>query len=269
MPDHRILRVAAAAFAVFGIATCAAAAVVPPANVVGAGKIVFCSDLTFPPLESLQGSRPVGAEVDIGSAVARLMRVKAEFRNIGFEGLIAALEAKKCDAILSGMTDTADRRKEVHFTDYLDVGMSIMVAKGNPDRITGLASLAGRDVAVPIGSIEGGVLAAENKRLTLQHLQRIGIKVFNTNSDAAEALLTGRVDAFFSDDPPIGYYVKQSGGKFATAVSRIDAAPYGIATRRSDPLGGALGKTVAELYANGTMKSILGKWGLSAVALEQ
>ena len=55
---------------------------------------------------------------------------------------------KKCDAILSGMTDTAERRKQVDFTDYLMVGMSLMVTKGNPHRVTGLASLSGLRVAV-------------------------------------------------------------------------------------------------------------------------
>jgi ABC-type amino acid transport substrate-binding protein len=60
------------------------------------------------------------------------MGVEAQFKNVGFDGIIAALLAKKCDAIISGMTDTAERRKQVDFTDYLIVGMSLMVKKGNP-----------------------------------------------------------------------------------------------------------------------------------------
>src|SRR5438105_10289969 len=49
-----------------------------------------------------------------------------------FRSIIAALKAKKCDAIISGMNDTAERRKQVDFTDYLQVGQSLMVKKGNP-----------------------------------------------------------------------------------------------------------------------------------------
>jgi ABC-type polar amino acid transport system ATPase subunit len=63
-------------------------------------------------MESLQGARPVGADIDIGSAIGKSMRVKAQFKNVGFDGIIAALLAKKCDALLSGMTDTAQRRKQ-------------------------------------------------------------------------------------------------------------------------------------------------------------
>jgi hypothetical protein len=54
-----------------------------------------------------------------------------------------ALLAKRCDAILAGMTDTAQRRKQVDFHHYLIVGMSLMVKKGNPHHVTGLASLSG------------------------------------------------------------------------------------------------------------------------------
>jgi len=258
---------AAAAVVVLATAAVAAAAVTPPPSIAQAGKLVFCSDLGFPPMESLQGSRPVGAEIDMGNAIAKLMGVKVQFRNVGFDGIIAALLGKRCDAILSGMTDTAQRRKQVEFTDYLDVGMSLMVKKGNHRHITGLASLSGLRVAVQVGTTEKDVLLAENRLLAKQHRKRVTIKLFPKDTDAAAALVTGKVDAYFSDDPPVGYYVKQSGGKFEVAVSKIQAAPYGIATRKHDPLGAAIKRATRQLYANGTMKSILAKWGLSALAL--
>ncbi len=232
-----------------------------------AGRIVFCSDLGYPPMESLQGLRPVGADIDIGAAIAKQMGVKSEFRNVGFDGIIAALLSKKCDAILSGMTDTAERRKQVDFTDYLMVGMSLMVKKGNPQHVTGLASLSGLRVAVQVGTVEKDTLVALNKRLAKQGRKLVAIKLFNKDTDAAAALVTAKVDVYFSDDPPVGYYVKRSGGRFEVAADKIQAAPYGIATRKHDPLGPAVKRTVSQLYANGTMKSILAKWGLSAFAL--
>jgi polar amino acid transport system substrate-binding protein len=262
----KLVAVAAAAM-VLTTALAAAAATKPPPSIAGAGKIVFCSDLGYPPMESLRGSRPVGADIDIGAAIARRMGVKAQFRNVGFDGIIAALLAKKCDAILSGMTDTAERRKQVDFADYLMVGMSLMVKKGNPQHLTGLASLSGMRVAAQVGTVEKDALTALNKRLAKQHRKLAVVKLFNKDSDAAAALVTGKVDAYFSDDPPVGYYVKQSGGKFEVAANKIQAAPYGIATRKRDPVGPAVRRTVAQLYASGTMKSILAKWGLSSFAL--
>jgi polar amino acid transport system substrate-binding protein len=269
--DVRPNLVAAAVGTATALATAvvAAAAVTPPPSIAGAGRIVFCSDLGYPPMESLQGSRAVGADVDIGSAIARSMHVKAQFKNVGFDGIIAALLAKKCDAVLSGMTDTAQRRKQVDFTDYLIVGMSVMVKKSNPHHVTGLATLSGLRVAVQLGTTEKDALTALNKRLSKQQRKPVVIKLFNKDTDAAAALYTGKVDAYFSDDPPVAYYVKQSGGKFEVAADQIQAAPYGIATRKGDPLGSAMRKSIAQLYANGTMRSILSKWGLSAFVLKK
>src|SRR5438874_9275513 len=84
-----------------------AAPIQPPANIAKAGKIVFCSDITYPPEEYFKGSKAVGSDIDIGTAVAKLMGVKAEFKNTTFDSIIAALLTKKCDAIISGMNDTA------------------------------------------------------------------------------------------------------------------------------------------------------------------
>ena len=50
------------------------------------------------------------------------MGVKASFKNTTFDSIIAALKAKKCDAVISGMNDNAARRKQVDFVDYLKVG---------------------------------------------------------------------------------------------------------------------------------------------------
>jgi polar amino acid transport system substrate-binding protein len=270
MPDPRKL------FATALLALCATTAagagtanakLTPPANVASAGKVVFCVDPTYPPEESLQGSKPVGSDIDIGGATAKLMGVKAEWRNIGFDGIIAALLTKKCDAILSGMTNTAERRKQVDFVNYLNVGMSLMVKTGNPRHITGLASLSGLRVAAQVGTTEKDALTAESKHLAQLGRRAVNIKLYNKDSDAAAALFTGKVDAYFADDPPVAFYVKKAAGKFEVAASMIQSAPLGIATRKGDPLAAATRTAIALLGRNGTMKTILAKWGMSAFAL--
>jgi polar amino acid transport system substrate-binding protein len=71
----------------------AAAAVTPPPNIKSAGKIVFCSDITYPPEESYQGTKAVGSDIDIGTGIAAQMGVKATFKNTTFDSIIAALNA--------------------------------------------------------------------------------------------------------------------------------------------------------------------------------
>ena len=140
------------------------AAVAPPPNIKTAGKLVFCSDITYPPEEYYKGSKAVGSDIDFGTEIAKLMGVKAQFKNTTFDSIIAALLTKKCDAIISGMNSTAERKKSVDFVDYLKVGQAVTVKKGNPEHFTTLASLSGKRVSVESGTTNRDFLVATSKK---------------------------------------------------------------------------------------------------------
>jgi polar amino acid transport system substrate-binding protein len=265
---RKLALAAVAAIAALGVlAAVAAAAVTPPPAIKSAGKIVFCTDATYPPEESLQGTKFVGSDIDIANGVAAQMGVKASFKNTTFDSIIAALKTKKCDAIISGMNDTAERRKQVNFTDYLSVGQSILVKKGNPEHIAKLADLAGKSVSVESGTTNRDFLAAESTKLVKAGKEAINIKTFPKDTDAAAALKAGRVDAYFGDSPVAVYYASRD-SSFTVGGAPIAPIAIGIATRKGDQLTAATQKAVKALYANGTMKKIVAKWDMThAVSL--
>ena len=247
------------------VAVAAAAATAAPA-----GKtIVFCSDTTYPPMESLKGGKAVGADIDIATAVAKQLGATAQVKSTGFDVLIPALLQKKCDAIISAMTDTKTRRQQVDFADYVTVGAFLMVKKGNASNISTLASLSGKSVAVEAATTEKDALDAQNKVLSKQGKSKITIKIYTADTTAAAAILAGKVDAYFADATPVLYYIKTTKGKFQVAGKQIESAPEGIATRKGDALGAQFKTAISKLYANGTMKTILAKWGISAFALKK
>ena len=49
------------------VAAAAHSAVTPPPAIKSAGQIVYCSDITYPPEESYQGTKPVGSDIDFGT----------------------------------------------------------------------------------------------------------------------------------------------------------------------------------------------------------
>ena len=261
---NRIALVVAGGVAAAMTATAAAQtnAVSPPPNIKSAGKIVFCTDATYPPEESFQGGKIVGSDIDIASGVAKLMGVKAEFKNTGFDGIIAALQTKRCDAIISGMNDTPERRKQVDFVDYLKVGQSIMVKQGNSQNISSLESLSGHTVSVESGTTNRDFLVATSKKLVKQGKDAIDIKTFPKDTDAFAALKAGRVDAYYADAPPVAYYAKTD-KSVVVAGHPINPFPIGIAIRKNDPLRGATRKAIGQLYANGSMKKIVARWGMA------
>ena len=126
-----------------------APAISVPAAITSAGKLVFCSDVSYAPEEfyGADGTTAQGDDIDIATEIAKRFNVTVEIDNTGFDGIIPALKAKKCDLIISGMNDTPERAKEVDFVDYLSVGQGLLVPAGNPKGIHTLDDLSGKSVA--------------------------------------------------------------------------------------------------------------------------
>jgi polar amino acid transport system substrate-binding protein len=239
--------------------------ITPPANIKSAGKLVFCSDITYPPEESYKPgtTTPEGSDIDIGKYIAKKMGVTARFDNTGFDGIIAALLAKKCDLIISGMNDTPERKKQVAFVDYLKVGQSFMVKSGNPAHITGIASLAGKSASVETGTTNKDYLDAQSKKLQAQGKKAIKVITFPKDTDAANALKTGKVDAYFGDAPVVAFYIEQDPKSFEIGGTPINPISIGMAIRKSDTeLQAAVRQAVKAMYADGTMDTILTRWKL-------
>jgi len=245
--------------------TTSGSSITAPASIKSAGTLAFCSDITYPPEESYKAgtTTPEGSDIDIGTYIAQKMGVKARFDNTGFDGIIAALLAKKCDAVISGMNDTPERRKQVAFVDYLKVGQSFMVKSGNPEHIAGLASLAGKAASVETGTTNKDYLDAQSKKLQAQGKKAIKVVTFPKDTDAANALKTGKVDAYFGDAPVVAFYIEKDPSSFSIGGTPVNPISIGIAIRKSDTeLQGAVKQAVTAAYADGTMDKILTKWKL-------
>ncbi len=230
--------------------------------------IVFCSDTTYPPMESIVKGEAAGADIDIAKAIVKLWGKKVEIKTTSFDGIIPALQAKKCDAIISALTNTPERAKAVDFADYVTVGTLMMVQKGNPANVSDMASLSGKTVAVQASTTQKDMIDAENEKLADQGKPKITLKIFPADTNAQTALQAGKVDAYLADATPVLFYMKKSPGQFEVVGDQLDASPEGIATRKGDPLGAKFKAAIDQLYANGEMQKILAEWGISQFALK-
>jgi polar amino acid transport system substrate-binding protein len=239
------------------------------------GSIAYCSDISYAPAEYYQlvrsGGReftrkPVGADIDTGREVAKRLGLTARFVDTPFSGIIDALAAHRCDAIISFMNDTPARRRQLAFVDYLRAGQSLMLKKQNAGQIHQVADLSGRSVAVEAGTTEEAFLARENA--TLRQAGRTPIRVVSSRVDveAIDALARGRVDAYFGDTPVVTDAVAHN-GTLAVGPQLVAPIPIGIAFGREDPRVPAAEKAVRAMYADGTMANILTRWKLRTFAL--
>ena len=240
-----------------------------------AGKtFTYCSEITTPPAEFYTTARlgrnemtivPTGADIDIGRAVAKRLGATASFSNMPFADLIASLRAKECDAIISFMNDTAERRRLVAFVDYLAAGQSLLLRKGSRP-ITGVAGLSGKTVAVLHGTTEELFLQNANRHLNGR--PPIKIVPYPTDNEAIYALAQGKADAAFDDTPTVAYAAAHNQA-LVEGVQLRSPIPIGIALRKGDPRIPKVEKAIQAIEADGTLQAILSRWNLLRFALKR
>lgn len=243
-----------------------------PAGALGqSGTIRFCSDISSPPLEFFaNGQTPTGSDIDLGNALAAQLGVKAEWVNTAFAGIIPALQAGHCDAILSQLLDKPARRATVNFVDYMNSSEAIMVRKGNPDHVTGLSGLCGLSVAAETGTTVADFLATQSKSCTSSGKKPIAVQTFLRDSDALNQLALGHVAAYGTTVETGGYDVTKSSGMFELAGQPFGQIATGIATiKKNTALHGALASGFAALQKSGSYQQIMTKWGLGPDELKQ
>lgn len=85
---------------------------------------------TSVPLEG--GGFADGYDVAIAKAIADYLGKDLVIKKMSWDGLEPALQSGVIDAVIAGMTDTAERRKRVDFTDtYYESQMVLIVRKGD------------------------------------------------------------------------------------------------------------------------------------------
>jgi len=254
-----------------GTGTATAASAVLPAGALGQpGTIRFCSDISSPPLEFYaNGQQPTGSDIDLGNALAAKLGVKAQWVNTAFAGIIPALQAGHCDAILSQLLDKPARRAIVNFVDYMNSSEAIMVRKGNPDHVTGLSGLCGLSVAAETGTTVADFLTTQSKSCTSSGKKPIAVQTFLRDSDALSQLGLGHVAAYGTTVESGGYDITKNSGMFELAGPPFGQIATGIATAKKNvALHGAIAAAFTALRSDGTYQQIMAKWGLSPDVLK-
>lgn len=242
-----------------------------PADIRSSGTIVIGTDATYAPNEFKDASgRIVGMDVDLVNAIAAKLGLKTSIQDGTFDTLIPGLLAKKYNISISSFTDNKDREKQVDMVDYFSAGSAIAVKAGNPDKIDP-NDLCGVKVAVETGTVE----ADEVKNVRNPACQKTGKPgipnngdEFDAQTDATDALVSGRDQVMMADSPVVDYVLKQTNGQLEQLGKIYATAPYGIVVPKNDgQLAQAVEGAVQELMDNGTYRQILQKWGVQPGAI--
>jgi polar amino acid transport system substrate-binding protein len=240
-----------------------------PAKYKAKGVITVASDASYAPMEFVgnDGKTIVGADVDLGHAIGKVLGVKFKFVNVSFDNIIPGLQSGKYDMGMSAFSDTKKREQVVDFVTYLVAGTSFYVKNGG-QKVEGLADLCGKTVAIEKGTIQVDDAIAQNKKCTEAGKSPVTVSVFPDQNGANLAIASGRAQVGMADSPVAAWIVKQSRGQFELSGKAYNNVPYGIIVPKDSGLAKPLRAAVEQLMKNGEYAKILAKWGISQGALK-
>lgn len=249
----------------------AAAAPTVPDRLKTAEKLTYCSGMDSPPLVSFdEAQKPRGLTVDLGLEIARRLDNKqVQWRVIPFSGLVPALLAGQCDMIVDQLFDKPERRQVIDIVNYMYSSQAVVVPKGNPKSLKTLDDLSGHKVAVLNGSTIKTLLDAHNETLAKAGKPPMKVVVYNTDTDAFQALRINQVDAYGTTVETAGYYAAMAPDLFEEGVPAFSRILTGLGMRKDDPqLTAAVQQIIDAMRADGSYARLLSTWHVSSDTLD-
>lgn len=212
------------------------------------GKLVVATSPDFPPYEYMQGSTPVGIDMDIAKAIADDMGVELQIDIMDFDGVLAAISTGKCDLGLSALSVQPDRIESMEFSDkYFDSTVKILVRIDSDIKTS--ADLAGKKVAVQLGTISDSVSVELGANVTRM----------KKDSEGIMELQNGRVDAVVTDAGPAAVYAANNPDTlFMLEEDLASEDIYSVATKKGNKdLIEQVNKTIKRLLDEGKIEEFI------------
>ncbi len=221
----------------------------------GGEDIAVASDIAYPPFEFEQDGEPVGFDIDLMDEIGKRAGFTPEYQNVTFDGIIGGLANNQYDVVISAMTITPERKKQIDFSDpYFNADQSLLVPADAG--IGSVDDLGDATVGVQIGTT-GEIKANEFKDAgTIEG----DVRTFDTIEDAFAALNNGQIDAIINDLPVSQDEVNGSDGTLEIVQVIATGEQYGIAFPKDSDMRQEVNKALAEIKEDGTYEEIYKKW---------
>ena len=182
--------------------TAAAAGETETAGVFRVGMECAYAPFNWTQLDDSNGAVPLsdgtyagGYDVEIAKRIAEQMGMTLEIVKTEWDGLPPSLTSGKIDAIIAGMSDTAERRETIDFTDsYYTSDLVIVVKKDGPYAdATSLADFSGAKITGQLNTLHYDVIDQIPDVQKQQALADFPTMVI--------ALTSGNIDGYVSERP--------------------------------------------------------------------
>ena len=235
-----------------------------PEDVKDDGLFTIGNNVFYAPAEfyAEDGETAQGFDIDLSSALATVMGLKANVQQAEFDKIFPAIGADY-EAGIASITINEDRLAKFDMIQYFEDGNSWTVAQGNPNNFDP-AQPCGKAIGVQTGTYQDEVLTAMNAEGGECENNKISLLENDSQSIVTTKLVGGQIDAMYSDTSVANYAVNElQPGKLEIEGDPEELSGRGITLAQDNPeLTEAVQAALQYLIDNGYLESIFDAWGI-------
>lgn len=234
------------------------------ARVTETDKIIVGTEPGWPPYEyeDEQGNI-VGFEIELMEMIADELDLDVEWRDMGFDAIIPAVQSMDIDLGVSGFSITSERLEVVEFTNPHSIteGQVIMLQSRASDLgITELEALANlTDLSLTCGTQVGTTQEAE-----LSDVASGALRTYEDFLLALTDMKSGSIDCVYAETPITSNWILEAEQGAEEPIVVIYRRPYYpvafVAHKDSDTLVSKINGVLAEIIATGQLDTLKQKW---------
>lgn len=215
---------------------------------------VLAINATFPPFESIADSTDeyVGIDIDLAEYIAEKLGLQLEIQDMQFSALVPTMQSGRADAIISGISPTAERVEVLDFTDSYYYPMNAIICAEGSGYDT-LDTLTGKKIGVSMGTSYAGIAAS---------VEGAEVAELDSTPLVIQDILSGRCDAGIFDATQAAVFVQENEGLemhiIESEITREDS--FAIALPKGSEYVEQINAILAEMMEDGTFHDILVKY---------
>ena len=245
-------------------------------------KIKIGTEGAYPPWNGTNAAGELeGAEIDLAADLCARMNAECELVAQDWDGIIPALQNGKYDAIIAGMSITAERMEVINFSQgYANEPASFSVLKSSPLAALGSSGKVNMDALNDTSSalldalketLNGNVVGVQGSTTHENFVKQVlgdsvTMKSYDTQQNMELDLAAGRIDAALSDKGSMEAFMETDGGQNIAFIGPgLGGGSFGggvgVGLRKADTdLLEMINKAIDEARADGTLAEHFSKW---------
>ncbi|WP_272885612.1 ABC transporter substrate-binding protein/permease [Fictibacillus marinisediminis] len=204
-------------------------------------------------IDTTKGNKIIGFDVDVANHIADKLGYNLVIKDMDFNGLVPALDSKRVDFVMAGMTPNSERKKKVDFSNTYYQAKQLVVTD-NP-KIKTIQDLKGKTIGVQLGSIQEN----EAKKIA-DKVDKVHIEKRNKVPDLVQEIMSKRFDGAVIEDGVAIEYLNKNSDLSAFEIPDSASAGSAVALQKGSKLTDDFNQQIALMKKNGELDKIAKKW---------